>query len=297
LVSTGQNSAKDVGLMRRLLRREWSSSPVRQNMLETFLQVLMDEQFIDKLDRAAGKILIVDPTEGSTSIMAAPLMKYGYDIQTAATSEVASTLLATFNPDLILCDRDLPGGDGIAFCEKVKGRPETSHMKVIVLSARKGGKEYAAESLRAGADDFLPKPVDLEVLFLKIRQIMSATRGYEEKDGIRGLLREMSFVDMIQILSAGGKSKEIVLTNGDKEGCVYIDGGEVVHAAVGNVVGVEAFAQLMHWTDGEFVMKQCASFPDRTINSPAMFLLMQGAKAIDEKTAMEVSPQPPPSVA
>lgn len=308
LTRSDPNAVKDVGLMRRFLRREWSSSPVRQNMLETFLQVLMDEQFVDKLDRADGRILIVDPSEGPTSVMAAPLVRYGYEVQTVATAAAADDILQRFDPDVILCERDLPGGNGIAFCEKVKGTPKTSHVRVIVLS-RKSGKEYAAESLRAGADDFLQKPVNLEVLFLKIRQLMTVAAGAEEREGIRGLLGEMNFSDMIQILSAGGKSKEIVLSSGGRQGSVFVVNGEVIHASVGESTGETAFYELMRWTDGEFMMKQCVKFPERSINVPVVSLLMRGAKIIDEKIAEagepasvhstaqtgEISPTPPPS--
>ncbi|MEI6970218.1 MAG: response regulator [bacterium] len=306
LTRTDPDSMKDVGLMRRLLRRDWSSSPVRQNMLETFLQVLMDEQFIDKLERATGKILIVDPTEGPTSIMAAPLVKYGYEVQTAVTAEACYEIMETFTPDLILCERDLPRESGIEFCEKIKGDSRTADVRVIMI-CKKVGKEYAAESLRAGADDFLQKPVNLEVLFLKIRQLLTtpAAEG-GEKTGIRGFLHEMNFSDMIQILSAGTKSKEIILTRGKEEGHVFVENGEVIHAEVGQHNGEQAFLELMHWSDGEFTMKQCVVFPARSINAPVMSLLMQGATAIDEKKAAEartsspkedLTPTPPPVAA
>lgn len=294
LTRADPNSMKDVGLMRRLLRRDWSSSPVRQNMLETFLQVLMDEQFIDKLDHAVGRILIVDPTEGPTSIMTAPLQKYGYEVQTAVTAEAGREIMTKFSPDLIICERDLPRESGVEFCEKIKSDTRTAHVRVIML-CRKVGKEYAAESLRAGADDFLQKPVNLEVLFLKIRQLLThpANEG-DEKGGIRGLLHDMSFADMIQILSAGAKSKEIVLTHGEEEGHVFVENGEVIHATTGSITGEQAFVALMHWTDGEFMMKQCMEFPARTINSSVMSLLMQGASAIDEKIAAAEAQQAQP---
>lgn len=286
LCKSDPNASKDVGLLRRLLRRDWSSSPVRHTMLETFLQVLMDEQFIDKLDHVEGRILIVDPAEGPTSIMAAPLTKYGYEVETVVTAEAAEEILHRFKPDLILCERDLPGETGIEFCEKVKGTPGTVGIRVIILS-KKSGKEYAAESLRAGAADFLQKPVNLEVLFLKIRQLMTPVTEDEDNSGMRGLLSEMNFVDMIQIITAGGKSKEITLSSGDKKGCVFLEHGEVIHASVGDVVGEQAFYDLMHWHDGEFTMKRCDKFPERTINQPAMSLLMQGAQSLDEKSAQQ----------
>ena len=130
-------------------------------------------------------------------------------------------------------------------------------------------------------------------------------RDREEKAGIRGLLSEMNFVDMIQIITAGGKSKEILLSSGDRKGCVFLEHGEVIHAAVGDVVGEQAFYDLMHWHEGEFMMKQCDKFPERTINLPAMSLLMQGAQHIDEKSAEQADqvavatkqgevPSPPP---
>ena len=70
---------RDVNRLRLELRLRWSSALEDQDMLETFLQVLVDEEFLDRLTMSAGRILIVDPEELSRCELAPPLMSMGYD--------------------------------------------------------------------------------------------------------------------------------------------------------------------------------------------------------------------------
>jgi two-component system chemotaxis response regulator CheB len=76
---------------------------------------------------------------------------------------------------------------------------------------------------------------------------------------------------------------EIVLTRGDREGHVFIEDGEVIHAETGDTEGEQAFYTLMQWREGTFTTRQCAAFPVRTIQSSVMSLLMEGARLADEQ--------------
>ena len=69
----------------------------------------------------------------------------------------------------------------------------------------------AVKSLRAGADDFLMRPVNPELLYLKIQSYL-VTKGGEQKEcGVSGSLDEMNFTDLIQILCAGNRNADIIL--------------------------------------------------------------------------------------
>ena len=104
----------------------------------------------------------------------------------------------------------------------------------------------------------------------------------------------MSFTDMVQILCAGGKSVEIVLSNknGD-ESHVFIEDGNITQADSDGLEGEQAFYALMRWNEGTFTTRPCDSFPERAIQASAMGLLMEGARLIDEdgpETSPEVNP-------
>jgi len=289
--------ARDMDNMRRLMRREWSSSPVRKGMLEAFLHVLMDEHFLDKVEHTAGKVLIVDPAEGSTSVLTEPLTKCGYVVQVAPTADAAENLLLGPSlPDLIICERDLPRHDGIQFCEKIKSNPKTAVVPLIIIS-RRSEKEIVAESLRAGAAEFMTKPIDLEVLVLKIRQLVGLADDHDSKSGIKGVLSEMSFAEIVQIANAGRKSMEIVVTSDVGEGRVYVSNGEVTHASVGTLTGEQAFFTMMSWSEGRFSTNRCLAFPDRTIETPTISLLARDSKVADVKNNDPAEKPTPPATA
>ena len=136
--------------------------------------------------------------------------------------------------------------------------------------------------MRVGADDVVVKPVDLELLFIKIQRLLSVPAANVDKAGVSGSLSDMSFTDMIQILCAGSKSTEIHLVRGDEEGLVWVKAGDIVHAVVGDAVGEPAFYELMSWDEGEFTTQECTEFPEITIERSAIGLLMEGARLADE---------------
>lgn len=275
------DACKDVNLTRRHLHNAWSSAPSQQNMLETFLQVLMDEEFLSQMDHAAGHILIVDPDETSMSVLSAPLTADGYKVEHASSAAKAEIIIKNSTPDMILCTVELPNSSGLALCQQLKQGPETANTPFILMADEDDAKR-AAECLRAGADDFLTKPVDLEVLFLKLHRFISEPEEEKTEAGVSGMLEDMSFTDMIQIICAGGKSMEITLTRDNTEAKVWIESGNIVHATLQDLAGAEAFYALMQWQEGKFTTSQCTDFPARTVEVSTMSLLMEGARIADE---------------
>lgn len=83
-------------------------------------------------------------------------------------------------PDMIISDIQMPEMDGIEMCEALKSDVETSHIPVILLTARVDDKSLIA-GLKAGADDYIRKPFDIEELELRVNNIVARTRLLHEK--------------------------------------------------------------------------------------------------------------------
>src|SRR5262249_10547943 len=130
----------------------------------------------------AERILIVDDTPISLKFTELLLMREGYHVRTAGTSEEALDLLRGFSPDLVLSDISLPGIDGLELARRVKADPKTSGPSVIAFTASPDDRRRA---LDAGCDGFLNKRTDGAAMAVRIREFL---------DG-RAIRRQTAFAD------------------------------------------------------------------------------------------------------
>ena len=291
LVRTYQNlqqespeDAKDVNLTRRGLFMKWAGAAKHQDVLETFLQVLMDEQFIDKLGKHAGRMLILGKGGEELSGIEEAMRRSGYSVKLVASVDEAEGDVQGNGDDMILLATDGTGEEAIANCKRLKASALASEVPVMALICE-GATVKGADFLRAGADDFLSGSVDIELLFLKAEKLMVIPAKKEEQEGVSGSLADMSFSDLVQVLSAGGKSMDVSVTNEAEVGRIVLKEGNVVHAEAGSVTGEQAFYVLMQWEVGQFSMSECQEFPEATVTSSTMSLLMEGARLADEGAA------------
>ena len=113
------------------------------------------------------RILVVDDDASSRDIAARLLAREGYDTRTAADGPECLTLVTRERVDLILLDVMMPGMDGFAVCAALREAGLT--IPVILLTAF-GDLPTAIQAIRAGAYDFMTKPVEMEPLALAIRR-------------------------------------------------------------------------------------------------------------------------------
>ncbi|MBW2103329.1 MAG: response regulator [Deltaproteobacteria bacterium] len=232
-------------------------------VLEGFIHLLRDENFLGRLGGPMPRVLLVDPAAERDSGLVLRLENEGYDVRVVRGAREAAGLIREDGAHLILSETALPGTDGVAFCRALKQNSKSKEIPFIFLSAP-GPVGLQARCLEAGADDFLEKPVDLDVLCLKIRRLLSERPAPEEGGGVRGRLTEMSFTDIIQSLTSGEKDVVIDLKNGDRRAQVFIRAGEVIHAKTDRKAGEEAFYQVMSWEDGTFRIVPRVSGKDRS---------------------------------
>ena len=127
------------------------------------------------------KVLIVEDNPEMLSFITDELVN-DYSIFQATNGEEGFDKAVSENPDLILSDVMMPVMDGIKFCTKIKNDDRTSHIAMILLTARTS-QEHKMEGLETGADDYLIKPFYVDELRLKINNILESRRKFKEQFG------------------------------------------------------------------------------------------------------------------
>src|SRR5665648_939977 len=106
-------------------------------------------------------------------------LEYHYEILEAEDGRHALTILEKRMPDLILSDIMMPGMDGIELCKKVKNDKITCHIPFVLLTA-KTSEQQKLEGLETGADDYIVKPFNFEILKTKIRNLIQLNLNIRE---------------------------------------------------------------------------------------------------------------------
>lgn len=117
------------------------------------------------------KILIVDDTETLRKYHETLLTGAGYKVELAKNGEEALEKIPVFKPDLVLLDIDMPIMNGLACCRSIKTAQSLASIKVVMVTSR---TEYdkIREAFKAGADDYVTKPVDQKELLGKISELL-----------------------------------------------------------------------------------------------------------------------------
>jgi two-component system, OmpR family, response regulator len=115
------------------------------------------------------RLLIVEDDEGIRIPLTRALEREGYAVDGVADGEAALRGAAAGDHDLIIVDVGLPGMDGLEVCRRV--RAEQPSVPILFLTAQDGELDIV-DGLDAGADDYLPKPFDLDELLARLRALV-----------------------------------------------------------------------------------------------------------------------------
>lgn len=128
-------------------------------------------------------ILIVEDHAEIAALLCDFLRKENYVVSTADTGEKAIALYEKYGAKLLILDIMLPGMDGFAVCSKIR---ESSNTHILIVSA-KAEKNDMLKGLNLGADDYIEKPYDIDILLAKIKGIFK--RKYAQEEIVEGNLR------------------------------------------------------------------------------------------------------------
>lgn len=117
------------------------------------------------------RILVVDDIPANVKLLEARLMAEYFDVLTASDGMRALSLCDQTQVDLILLDIMMPGIDGFEVCERLKQNPRTAHIPVVMVTALDQPADRV-RGIKAGADDFLTKPVNDLQLMTRVKSLI-----------------------------------------------------------------------------------------------------------------------------
>jgi two-component system phosphate regulon response regulator PhoB len=121
------------------------------------------------------RVLVVEDEEPLTLLLQYNLEADGYAVEVVARGDEADVRLREAVPDLLVLDWMLPGVSGIELCRRLRARPETAQLPIIMLTAR-GEESERLRGLESGADDYIVKPSSVPELLARVRALLRRAR-------------------------------------------------------------------------------------------------------------------------
>jgi len=208
-------------------------------------------------------------------------------ITTASDAPDALLKAVDSPPDILISDYRMTGMDGRQLVEKLRARPATMNIAVILLATKADIAERL--NLERQVDEFIEKPFYLREATQRIKRVIDkialekmARAAPQDGGGLRGNLAQMNVIDLMQSLEMGRKSGLLTLTNGSERCDVYFADGQINHSTYGAVKGNEAVYKVLTWEKGNFHIDFEARSTEQTITRSTQGLMMEGLRILDE---------------
>ncbi len=228
------------------------------------------------------KILILDDEQDILEIYQEILARLPSqpEIHTADNGMRAIALLESEIFNLLLVDLRMPTMDGFQVLAIVRRRFPA--LRVVVMTGA-DDEQFRARAYAMGIDLYLEKPKTGKEIINFVDCIESMLER-DDRGGFRGV-QSKTLVDIIQLECLTQSSIILKVQSAGGEGRFWIQKGEILDAATGELVGKDAFLEMLRWRTGSFEILPSEAPRPRTIFSSYENLLMETAQTLDESNA------------
>lgn len=224
------------------------------------------------------RVLIVDDEEDLTWSISKHLAKDHdkYELIAVNSAMAALDVLAQVPVNLVITDIRMPEISGLDLLLNVhENYPQT---KVVIMTAY-GSSEIQEEANKRGCFKYIEKPFEIQELRQLILNVI------EEKKGFEGRISDFQLSDLIQLNCLGRQTNAIFFEKEGRQGAIYFEDGNIIHARVANLEGEDAFYDIVSWEGGTFTLSKDERAPKETIFKNWQNLLLEGLRRLDEKKA------------
>jgi DNA-binding NtrC family response regulator len=208
-----------------------------------------------------GKVIVIDDEVNAAAALETLLTEDGYEVWRANDARSGLQLVEKNEPDVVLTDLRMPGMDGLELLTRIKeARPET----LVILMTAYGTVKTAVKAMKLGAEDYLPKPIDIEELEVVLQKTIEKKQLLEETRVLRERLDHKYRLENLvgespEMLSAFKTIRQVAPSTSS----VLLLGE--------SGTGKELFAQALHQNSPRrskpFVKVACAALPETLLES------------------------------
>ena len=208
-----------------------------------------------------GRILVVDDEVNARTALAELLRDEGYDVETAADAFKALGKYETFEPHVVVTDLKMPGMDGIELVKKIRGSEDPA--SVVVMTAF-GAVNTAVDAMRAGAADYLTKPLNFDELLVVLDKVFETHALRRETRQLRQRVRDrVAPGNIIGTSPPMQRVFEVVDQVAPSRATVLITG----ESGTGKELVANALHQRSGRANGPFVKLHCAALAESLLES------------------------------
>ena len=213
-----------------------------------------------------GRILVVEDDPRTSEMLCTWLTAEGYAVTAVDTGAAAIEHTEARDPEVVLLDLGLPDQDGIDLLPRFKDGDEL--ISVIILTGQTDTRTVVEAMLR-GADNFLPKPVSLEVLLNAVAQTLERHRAlarlsvYRAANASRATDFDSVLSELVGASAAITRVRELVAAVAETDSAVVLHG----ETGTGKDIVARGIHRLSPRSDGPLTVVNCASLPDALVES------------------------------
>jgi len=208
-----------------------------------------------------GKILVVDDEERICEAVEKALERIGYDVESSLDAFVAWEKFQKSSFDMVICDVKMPGMDGMALLDRIKEHDPTT---LVLMITGYASIESAVESIKKGAQDYIPKPFTPDQIRVLVERAFERKRFADENIYLRGELKQLYGKDVVI-----GKSQGMQQVFDLAVRVAATDSSVLIMGESGT--GKEVLARLIHLSShragGPLVTVNCSAIPENLLES------------------------------